>query len=109
MAIRFEENDARVMGRNASGVKGIELGSDDKVVGMVWEDAVISAICILRRKGCLSVLEIVTDGLICNPVNVTVKTCETMNKITLVKIEKLKQSGMDCWPHVATDVTEAGP
>ncbi|MFN3167093.1 MAG: DNA gyrase subunit A [Phycisphaeraceae bacterium] len=35
MAIRFDENDARVMGRAASGVKGIALGSGDKVVGMV--------------------------------------------------------------------------
>jgi len=35
MAIRFEEGDARVMGRNASGVKGIDLGKDDRVVGMV--------------------------------------------------------------------------
>ena len=35
MAIRFEENDARVMGRNASGVKGIDLAKGDLVVGMV--------------------------------------------------------------------------
>lgn len=35
MAIRFEEGDARVMGRNASGVKGIDLSKDDRVVGMV--------------------------------------------------------------------------
>lgn len=35
MAIRFEEQDARVMGRNASGVKGIDLGANDRVVGMI--------------------------------------------------------------------------
>lgn len=35
MAIRFEEQDARVMGRNASGVKGIDLGTNDRVVGMI--------------------------------------------------------------------------
>lgn len=35
MAIRFEEQDARVMGRNASGVKGIDLGASDRVVGMI--------------------------------------------------------------------------
>jgi len=35
MSIRFDENDARVMGRNASGVKGIALGKGDEVVGMV--------------------------------------------------------------------------
>jgi DNA gyrase subunit A len=35
MAIRFDENDARVMGRNAAGVKGIDLRTDDLVVGLV--------------------------------------------------------------------------
>ncbi len=35
MSIRFEESDARPMGRNASGVKGINLEGDDEVVGLV--------------------------------------------------------------------------
>jgi DNA gyrase subunit A len=35
MSIRFDENDARVMGRAAAGVKGIELGSGDRVIGLV--------------------------------------------------------------------------
>jgi len=35
MAIRFEEDDARVMGRDAAGVKGIELADTDEVVGIV--------------------------------------------------------------------------
>ena len=35
MAIRFEESDAREMGRNTRGVKGISLVGDDEVVGMV--------------------------------------------------------------------------
>lgn len=35
MAIRFDENDARAMGRSAAGVKGINLADDDKVVAMV--------------------------------------------------------------------------
>ncbi len=35
MAIRFSESDARPMGRNTSGVKGIRLGKDDSLVGMV--------------------------------------------------------------------------
>ncbi len=34
-AIRFAEDDVRVMGRAAGGVKGIELTDDDKVVGVV--------------------------------------------------------------------------
>jgi DNA gyrase subunit A len=38
MAIRFDESDVRAMGRNARGVKGINLQSDDEVVGMVVAD-----------------------------------------------------------------------
>ena len=38
MAIRFCERDARPMGRNTSGVKGISLGRGDEVVGMVVAD-----------------------------------------------------------------------
>jgi len=35
MAIRFQEEDARPIGRATSGVRGITLGSGDEVVGMV--------------------------------------------------------------------------
>ena len=35
MAIRFDEADARAMGRNTRGVKGIDLREGDEVVGMV--------------------------------------------------------------------------
>ncbi|MEE9212122.1 MAG: DNA gyrase subunit A, partial [Phycisphaeraceae bacterium] len=35
MAIRFHEDDARAMGRNAAGVKGIDLVRNDRVVGLV--------------------------------------------------------------------------
>ncbi|MCA9177566.1 MAG: DNA gyrase subunit A, partial [Planctomycetales bacterium] len=38
MAIRFRESDARSMGRNTSGVKGINLQGDDSLVGMVVAD-----------------------------------------------------------------------
>src|SRR5579871_2308442 len=38
MAIRFDEANARAMGRNARGVKGINLQGDDEVVGMVVAD-----------------------------------------------------------------------
>jgi DNA gyrase subunit A len=38
MAIRFDENQARAMGRNTRGVKGINLVGDDAVVGMVVAD-----------------------------------------------------------------------
>ena len=35
LAIRFDENDVRSMGRTARGVRGISLGSGEHVVGMV--------------------------------------------------------------------------
>lgn len=35
MAIRFDQADARPMGRNTKGVKGISLAKDDEVVGLV--------------------------------------------------------------------------
>ncbi|MAE59970.1 MAG: DNA gyrase subunit A [Planctomycetaceae bacterium] len=38
MAIRFDEADARTMGRAAAGVKGISLAKDDAVVAMVIAD-----------------------------------------------------------------------
>jgi DNA gyrase subunit A len=38
MAIRFDESDARAMGRNTRGVKGIALMSGDEVVGMAVAD-----------------------------------------------------------------------
>lgn len=38
MAIRFSEADARPMGRNTKGVKGINLSANDEVVGMVVAD-----------------------------------------------------------------------
>ncbi|GAA4462467.1 DNA gyrase subunit A [Novipirellula rosea] len=47
MAIRFRESDARPMGRNTSGVKGIKLVGDDSVVGMVVADpeATLLTVC----------------------------------------------------------------
>ena len=38
MAIRFAQSDVRPMGRVAYGVKGIKLGKDDELVGMVVAD-----------------------------------------------------------------------
>jgi DNA gyrase subunit A len=39
MAIRFAEDQARAMGRNTRGVRGIDLRDGDEVVGMVVADA----------------------------------------------------------------------
>lgn len=47
MAIRFSQADARPMGRNTSGVKGINLGKNDHLVGMVVADpeATLLTVC----------------------------------------------------------------
>jgi len=47
MAIRFKQSDARAVGRNSSGVKGIKLIGDDTVVGMVVADpdATLLTVC----------------------------------------------------------------
>jgi DNA gyrase subunit A len=47
MSIRFCETDARAMGRNTMGVKGISLSRNDHVVGLVVaeEDATLLTVC----------------------------------------------------------------
>ncbi len=49
MAIRFEESDARVMGRATQGVRGIRLGEDDQVVGMVVARREASVLTVTSR------------------------------------------------------------
>ncbi len=46
MAIRFRESNVRPMGRNSSGVKGVSLGADDRVVGMVVADPEASLLTV---------------------------------------------------------------
>jgi len=51
-AIRFEEAKTRPMGRNASGVRGIRLGSDnDEVIGMVAVNDMESDILVVSENG----------------------------------------------------------
>jgi DNA gyrase subunit A len=49
MAIRFNEDDARVMGRAAAGVKGIEIGKEDEVVGLVRCDSDADLLTVTRN------------------------------------------------------------
>jgi DNA gyrase subunit A len=51
LSIRFSENEVRQMGRTASGVKGINLGKGDRVIGMV----------VIKREG--TVLAVTEKGL----------------------------------------------
>jgi DNA gyrase subunit A len=46
-AIRFRETDVRPMGRTASGVRGIRLGSDQRVISLLTVDAAASGATVL--------------------------------------------------------------
>ena len=53
---RFDENDARALGRTASGVRGINIEDDDEVVGMITydpnaEDAAARSILVVSENG----------------------------------------------------------
>jgi DNA gyrase subunit A len=49
MAIRFSERDARSMGRNTSGVKGISLKKGDSLVGMVVADPTATLLTVCQN------------------------------------------------------------
>ncbi len=49
MAIRFQESDAREMGRATSGVRGISLAKDDVVIGMVVLKAGTTLLVVTER------------------------------------------------------------
>jgi DNA gyrase subunit A len=52
MTIRFDETDVRQMGRNARGVRGIDLEGEDAVAGMVaTDDADERALLTVTRNG----------------------------------------------------------
>ena len=53
---RFDENDARALGRTASGVRGINIEDDDEVIGMIAydpaaEDAASHTILVVSEHG----------------------------------------------------------
>ncbi len=51
-AIRFNESTVRPMGRNASGVRGVTLTSDeDVVIGMICVEDIFSTILVVSQKG----------------------------------------------------------
>jgi DNA gyrase subunit A len=58
LSIRFHEQDVREMGRDTTGVKGIQLGEGDEVVGMV----------VIKREA--NLLVVTTKGLgKCSPID----------------------------------------
>ncbi|MCQ2148071.1 MAG: DNA gyrase subunit A [Bacteroidales bacterium] len=54
--VRFNESDARALGRNATGVRGINIDNDDKVIGALTykpkaEDAAAHTILVVSENG----------------------------------------------------------
>ena len=50
-AIRFDENDARAMGRTTSGVRGMDIGPDDEVVGAAIISNETEEILVITENG----------------------------------------------------------
>lgn len=50
-SIRFEEDQVRPMGRNSAGVKAIELGEGDRVVGLALSDPVREDLLAICERG----------------------------------------------------------
>lgn len=50
-AIRFDENDARSMGRTAKGVRGMRIGKDDTIKSLVVIDETVDEILIACENG----------------------------------------------------------
>jgi len=50
-SIRFEESKTRPMGRTASGVRGIKIGDNDEVIGMIAIDDDESSVLVVAEKG----------------------------------------------------------
>ena len=89
LAIRFNEQKVRPVGRNASGVRGIKLGPDDEVVGMVCTKQSNVDILVVSEKGFgkRSALE---DYRITNRGGKGVKTMKiTLKTGALVAIQKV--------------------
>ena len=49
MAIRFAQSDARSMGRDTTGVRGIRLVKDDLVIGMILADPALSLLTVCEN------------------------------------------------------------
>jgi DNA gyrase subunit A len=78
LSIRFHEQDVREMGRDTTGVKGIQLGEGDEVVGMV----------VIKREA--SLLVVTSKGLgKCSPIDeYRVQKRGGKGIITLARTEK---------------------
>jgi len=85
-AIRFYESDVRDMGRQATGVTGISLGKDDRVVGMVTVRADSTLLVVTEngygKRSLISQYRITRRG---GKGIVTVKTTDKVGKMITIK------------------------
>ncbi len=51
MSIRFDESETREMGRTARGVRGIRLGQDDQIIGMVTSKDEAETLLVVTENG----------------------------------------------------------
>jgi len=85
-AIRFYESDVRDMGRQATGVMGISLGKDDRVVGMVTVRTDSTLLVVTEngygKRSLISQYRITRRG---GKGIVTVKTTDKVGKMIAIK------------------------
>lgn len=86
-AIRFNETNAREMGRTATGVRGINLGKGDYVIGMVAVTRPSATILVVTEKGYGKRSDL-ADYRVTNRGGkgvITVKTTEKVGKMISIK------------------------
>lgn len=87
LAIRFNESTVRDMGRTASGVRGVKLGKDDYVIGLVAVQRPSASILVITDRGYGKRSEL-GDYRVTNRGGkgvITVKTTEKVGKLISIK------------------------
>jgi DNA gyrase subunit A len=104
MAIRFDENDVRSMGRPAYGVRGIDLSKDDYVVGV--------AVTPKERKkngggeDCTCLILSVTDNGYGKRTDVDEYRLQTRGGKGVINVKTMKKNGKVCSINLVDDSSE---
>jgi DNA gyrase subunit A len=103
MAIRFDENDVRSMGRPAYGVRGIDLAKDDYVVGV--------AVTPRERKkngdeDCACLILSVTDNGYGKRTDVDEYRLQTRGGKGVINVKTMKKNGKVCSIQLVDDASE---
>jgi DNA gyrase subunit A len=104
MAIRFDENDVRPMGRPARGVRGISLGKDDYVVG-------VAATPRERKKNgggedCSCLILSVTENGYGKRTDVDEYRLQTRGGKGVINVKTTKKNGKVCCINLVDDSSE---